>query len=257
MLFDTHCHLDFACFGDDFPAQLERCHLAGVRKLVLPSTGADNWDRLRSLCESHDGVYFALGCHPFFLHSNSLESLMDLNDRLKDRPAHCVAIGECGLDSMITVSQALQERCFDIQIELAMQYQLPLIIHSRKSHSRVIAMLKQRKYQGSGVIHAFSGSYEQAIQFIDLGFKLGVGGVITYPRANKTRNAIARVALEDLVLETDAPDMPILGRQGQLNHPQYLSQILDALALLRNQDPELIAASLWRTSCQLFGITSV
>jgi TatD DNase family protein len=255
-LFDTHCHLDFSCFGDDFAAQLGMCHQAGVAKLILPSIGPSNWPRVSDLCSAYAGIYFALGLHPFFLKQNSLEVLTDLADRLNTRSDKCVAIGECGLDSMIDVDHILQERCFAFQIDLAMQHKLPLIIHSRKTHTRVIAMCKHHQFEGTGVIHAFSGSYEQAKQFIDLGFKLGVGGGVTYLRANKTRNAIARLPLNCLVLETDAPDMPINGQQGELNHPQYLPQIFNQLALLRHEQPGILAKTIWDNSCQLFGIES-
>ncbi len=101
-------------------------------------------------------------------------------------------------------------------------------------------------------MHAFSGSEQQAKQFIDLGFKIGVGGVITYPRANKTRQAIRQLPIEALVLETDAPDMPLCGRQGLANHPKYLIHVLEELALLRDEDQEQLASQLWANSLELF-----
>ena len=137
---------------------------------------------------------------------------------------------------------------------MAKQFQLPVILHHRKSHDIILRQLRQYQLPKGGVIHAFSGSYQQAMQYIQLGFKLGVGGTITYERAVKTRAVMAKVPLDALVLETDAPDMPICGRQGQRNSPEYLPEILAVLALLRHEPIEQITQVLWATTCALFAL---
>ncbi len=250
-LFDTHCHFDFAPFADDFASHHQRALAAGVERCVVPAVGPLNWSRVAELSH-YAGVYYALGFHPYFLKQQS-ETHFDALAALLEQPTpRCVALGECGLDFAIEVESKLQERLFIRQLELAQAYRLPLIVHCRQSDQRVLQLIKQCRFEQGGVWHGFSGSEQQAKAFIDHGFKIGVGGVITYPRANKTRRAIAALPVESLVLETDAPDMPLCGMQGQPNHPANLPRVLSALAELKQVTPEALIAPLWRSSHQLF-----
>ena len=127
---------------------------------------------------------------------------------------------------------------------MAKGYSLPIIVHHRRSHQDIVAMLRQKQLTNGGIIHAFSGSYQQACQYIDLGFKLGIGGTITYPRAEKTLKAIKRVPLTSLVLETDAPAMPLYGFQGQDNSPLQLINVFQALTNIRLESSTEIAHAL-------------
>jgi TatD DNase family protein len=124
------------------------------------------------------------------------------------------------------------------QLQIANDFSLPVILHHRRSHNDLIKVLKQQGFKWGGIIHAFSGSLHEAHTYIELGFKLGVGGVITYPRARKTREVVSQLPLDALVLETDAPDMPPMGLQGLRNSPQNLILILNELSLLRQQSTE-------------------
>ena len=126
-------------------------------------------------------------------------------------------------------------------------------LHSRKSHEQLFRFLKQANLPKCGVVHGFSGSYEQAKRFVDLGYKIGVGGTITYERANKTRQAIAKLPLEALVLETDTPDMPVFGFQGQPNRPERIVDTFEALCRLRSENAEVIKETAWQNSLTLFG----
>ncbi len=252
-LFDTHCHFDFSVFSAEFSAHHQAALQQGVERFVIPAIGPENWPRLASLSD-YSGVYYALGFHPYFLRSESAASFNSLIDLLDKRSPRCVAVGETGLDWAIEVDRHLQQEMFLKQIELAQAYQLPLILHSRKSDSQIIKLLKQARFSQGGVWHGFSGSEQQAKAFIDAGFKIGVGGVITYPRANKTRRAVAALPASSLVLETDAPDMPMYGLQGQPNHSKYLPRVLHELATLRNLPSELLAEQLWHNSHQLFAL---
>jgi TatD DNase family protein len=155
---------------------------------------------------------------------------------------------------MVKVDMALQERIFIHQIEMANQYQLPIILHSRKTDNRLLQLLKQNRFQYGGVLHGFSGSYQQAMQFIECGFYIGVGGVITYPRAKKTRQAVAQLPLEKLVLETDSPDMPLNGHQGKANHPKMIGEIVSCLASLKGMSRQTIAENVWKNGNLAFGI---
>ncbi|GLT14878.1 TatD family hydrolase [Vibrio algivorus] len=256
---DTHCHFDFPVFSD-INQELLKAQLAGVSKIIIPATQQSGWEHLQSLSAKHISLYYSLGLHPYFLEQHNESSLEKLDAALAQSSKQCVAVGECGLDFMLDIplltEQNVQKQylLFDGQLQLAIKYGLPLIIHARKSHDKILQRLRNNPQQKGGVIHAFSGSYQQALEYVKLGFYIGVGGVITYQRANKTRQAIAQLPLNSLVLETDAPDMPISGYQGQPNHPAYLLDIFDSLCVLRKEQKSEIAKQLWYNSCQLFQI---
>ncbi|MEZ8236196.1 TatD family hydrolase [Vibrio splendidus] len=259
-LFDTHCHADFEAFEQGFtPDQsidsyLKEAKQAQVEKILIPSIGQSNWSKLDKIAKSYPNVYYALGFHPYFLEQANDEQFSELRQLLSSRTGQCVAIGECGLDFFVDVEREKQERFFIQQMELAKAFELPLIIHERKSYNRLIELIKQHKFTLGGVIHGFSGSEQQALAWIKLGFYIGVGGTITYPRAQKTRTTIAKLPLECLVLETDAPDMPVYGNQGNVNHSKYLVTILNELILLRNETKQSVAAQIWQNSHRAFGI---
>ncbi|MDK9737891.1 TatD family hydrolase [Vibrio sp. D404a] len=260
-LFDTHCHLDFDAFStgtqDDLMAAqnyLTAAQEQGVEKVVVPSIGKNNWNTLEQLSSHHSNLYYALGFHPYFLATANEGDFDQLEHHLSGASKQCIAIGECGLDFFVDVDIDKQERFFVRQIELATAYKLPLIIHERKSHNRLIQLIKQQKFANGGVIHGFSGSEQQALEWIRLGFYIGVGGTITYPRAQKTRTTVSRLPLEWMVLETDAPDMPISGQQGNINHSKYLVTILNELVSLRKEPKQSIATQIWQNSHLLFGI---
>ncbi|RTZ16052.1 TatD family deoxyribonuclease [Vibrio aquaticus] len=253
-LFDTHCHLDFDIFQDDFEPQLKSAYEQGVSRFVVPSVGSSNWAKVHQMAAGHTDIYYALGMHPYFLHPQSIDELPTLKEWLNRRSHQCIAVGECGLDAMVKVDMALQEKVFIEQVRFATSCQLPLVLHSRKTHHRILQILKQEKFQFGGVLHGFSGSYQQAMQFISLGFYIGIGGVITYPRANKTRQAVAQLPLESLVLETDSPDMPLNGHQGKSNHPKMLGEILSCVALLKGMSEQTIAEIVWKNSNSAFCI---
>lgn len=253
-LFDTHCHLDFECFSEHFADHLETARRHQVERVLLPSIGMSNWQKVISLAEHHTGVYYALGMHPLFLNQQSEHQVTELRLLLERQQDLCVAVGECGLDAMIDVDMELQERLFVQQVELAIEFKLPLILHSRKTHNRLLQILKQKQFKFGGVLHGFSGSYQQAMQFVECGFYIGVGGVITYPRAMKTRQAVAQLAVESIVLETDSPDMPLNGHQGKNNHPKMLGEILSCLASLKGLPEQTIAEIVWKNSNFAFNI---
>ncbi|WP_061040279.1 TatD family hydrolase [Vibrio coralliirubri] len=260
LLFDTHCHADFDAFDSSFSVEqsldgyLKEAKQAQVEKLLIPSIGQSNWGELEKIAQSHPNIYYALGFHPYFLDQADEAQFSELRLLLSSKNSQCVAIGECGLDFFVDVERTKQERFFIQQMELAKAFDLPLIIHERKSYNRLIELIKQHKFTLGGVIHGFSGSEQQALAWIKLGFYIGVGGTITYPRAQKTRTTIAKLPLECLVLETDAPDMPMYGNQGNVNHSKYLVTILNELFLLRKEPKQSIAAQIWQNSHRAFGI---
>ncbi|MDG1121034.1 MAG: TatD family hydrolase [Glaciecola sp.] len=230
-MIDSHCHLDLACFSDDIDAVISRALDVGVGHFIIPGIDPTHWQQSQTLAQRYPQISYTLGYHPFFLPlSLTHADIPALIDSLKLAiSTSCIGIGEIGIDRTLALSIDIQIEMFDAQVGLAQQLGLPLIIHHRKSHDLIIGRLKQAKFSFGGIIHAFSGNQAIAQAYIDLGFCLGVGGTITYPRGDKTRQALLAVGLEHCVLETDSPDMPMHGRQGQRNEPQYLVDVLKVL----------------------------
>ncbi|WP_259364533.1 MULTISPECIES: TatD family hydrolase [unclassified Colwellia] len=248
---DSHCHLDFDAFSENLPELLKQCQQANIYHIVIPSIGPKNWHKTLTLAKNHSSetltLHPCLGIHPWFLNDLHADSLTVLEHLVKSHRNEIVAIGEAGIDGVIAQAEnnlAQQIQIFEQQLTLAKSYQLPIIVHHRKSHQHIVAMLRQKNLTKGGIIHAFSGSYQQACQYIDLGFKLGIGGTITYPRAEKTIKAIKRLPLASLVLETDAPSMPLYGFQGQDNSPLQLIKVFQALVGIRSESASELAHAL-------------
>jgi TatD DNase family protein len=157
----------------------------------------------------------------------------------------CVAVGECGLDFYHgRDNEVFQKQILETQIKLANQCGLPVLLHCRKAHQDLVVLLKHTPPKFGGVVHGFSGSWQQAMDFVKMGLKIGVGGVITYQRAKKTRATMAALPLESLLIETDAPDMPLSGYQGEPNEPRMISLVLSSLIELRNESEQTVASQL-------------
>lgn len=259
--FDSHCHLNFPDFDPDREQLLQECFSLGVSGLCIPATRCSDWTALLQIQSSQKPLqknnrpqlHIALGLHPCFLNDHLPEHLKVLNQLLLEHRPMVAAVGEAGLDfydKQISEEQRqLQLYYFTEQVKMACKHELPLIIHARKSHDQVLKILRQDQPGRGGIIHAFSGSGQQAAQYIELNFKLGFGGGITYPRARKTRQLASTLPLEHIVLETDAPDMPLKGFQGQRNSPERIPAIAECLASLR---PELLQqiAAITSANCQ-------
>jgi TatD DNase family protein len=240
LLIDSHCHLDFSCFDYDRTSILNNCEKLAINTIVIPGVSFNQWQKQIDLCHQYPQLRFALGLHPYFLNSFEPAHLVSLSQLLEQHQNKVLALGEIGLDKHIEVDWQLQIQVFTQQLVIAKEHLLPVILHHRNSHNELIQILKTQKFTQGGIVHAFSGSLQQAHTYIELGFKIGIGGGITYSRANKTRKAIAQLPLSSLVLETDAPDMPLLGKQGQRNSPENLPEIFDSLLDLRNEPREEI-----------------
>ena len=216
---DSHCHLDFTEFSNKIPELLQQCHAQKIHRIIVPSVNPEHWQRVLSLAEltnnksnkeqnTHVKIACALGIHPWFLilqgglttntyidfQAQQLEQA--LNQARSKNSDNIVAIGECGIDVFKAKKNTdneqafnnnirLQQEFFDMQLHIAKQNNLPVIVHHCQSHQLILPLLKQHKLDKAGVVHAFSGSYQQAKDYINLGFKLGIGGTITYPRSKK------------------------------------------------------------------------
>lgn len=252
VLFDSHSHLDAPEFAGDRDAVVVRANAAGVVGQLIPAIDAAGWDGIAALCARHAGLHAAWGLHPLLLAQHRPEHLAQLRARLEaDRPR---AVGECGLDFFVEgLDPDAQRSYFQAQLELARDFELPVVVHARRAVEEVTQAIK--KVGGlTGVVHSFSGSPEQARQLFDLGFHLGLGGPVTYERARKLHAVVRTMPLDRLLLETDAPDQPLSGYQGQRNEPCRLAQVAQAIADLRGERLEDIAAATTANACRLFGI---
>ena len=253
-LIDSHSHIDTAEFDADRDAVLHRARHAGVTRQIVPAIALSSFPKLRDLCRAEVGLHPAYGLHPTFLAEHLLEHLAELADWIaRERP---VAIGECGLDFYIEgLDRDLQRVYLDRQLELAREFDLPVILHARRAFDDVAAAI--RRVGGlRGVVHSFSGSEEQARQFWKLGFHLGIGGPVTYERARRLRGIVAAMPIEWLLLETDSPDQPLSGHRGERNEPAFLKEVLDCIAQLRGEPAESIAAATTANAEQLFALAN-
>ena len=258
-LIDSHCHFDFDAFSADRPQVWARCQSHGMQALVIPGVSIPQWRHLFALVNSQPGWYGAAGVHPWWV-SELAVAPDQVRRAVVERARHernggrCVAVGECGLDANIDLPLAQQLPVFEAQLEAAGELSLPVIVHCVRAHSEVIRALKNARIKKAGVIHAFAGSREIAEEYIKLGFYLGVGGTVTYKRAVKTRKALASVPLEHLLLESDAPDMPHAGRQGERNSPEYLPAVAETLAALRGVSVESVISQTGKNAQALFDL---
>jgi len=246
---DTHCHLDAAEFDADRDVVRQNAKSLGVETCVIPAVMASHFDEVRLLAHRHADAY-ALGIHPLYTPQAEDKDLASLDTHLhahRDDP-RLVAVGEIGLDGFVPEINtheafAKQTHFFEAQLQIAQRHQLPVILHVRRSADGLLKGLRQFPVAG-GIAHAFNGSLQQAKLFIEMGFKLGFGGAMTYDRATKLRALATELPLSALVLETDAPDIPPhwiyttaedreKGKAQGRNSPAELPRIATELAALR------------------------
>lgn len=252
---DTHCHFDFSPFTGDEPDSIQRAADAGVMAIVVPAIDVASIDRVLDLGARYPTLYMALGLHPIVIENHQDTDLEKLEAALAARPERLVAVGEIGLDLYREDPHFdRQETILDAQLKLAKRYDLPVILHSRRTHDKLAMHLKRQDLPRTGVVHGFAGSLQQAQRFVEMGYKIGVGGTITYPRANKTRDVMAQLPLSALLLETDAPDMPLNGFQGQPNRPEQAARVFATLCELRDEPADEIADALLENTRTLFDL---
>ena len=262
-LIDSHCHLDLSAFDNDRLEVLEQSAQAGIQRILLPGLSNQQFHKLRELRKQYSGhevrLDIALGLHPYFLKAANDQGQQAMLQKFTDLAhayhAEVVGFGEMGLDGTLPYPMDFQEEVLRVQIELASYFNKPLIMHHRQSHNELIRLLKQVRFSQGGVIHAFSGSYQIARTYIDMGFALGVGGTISYERANKTISALEKIELEHMLLETDSPDMPLNGFQGMRNSPSQLPLVAAHLSELKQVSFEEIASITSENYSRLFSLS--
>lgn len=240
-LTDTHCHLDAAEFDADRDAILAGAQAAGVTTMVVPAVERAGFDRVAALARQHPCCAYALGIHPLYVDRVQPGDVEELARRLAS-DSMVVAVGEIGLDHFVEdADRSRQQEVFAAQLRLAREFELPVILHVRRAVDEVLRELRRAGVRG-GIAHAFNGSMQQAEEFLKLGFALGFGGAMTWPRALRIRAMAASLPMDAIVLETDAPDIPPQWIGRGRNSPAELAGIADVLAELRGVDRTEVAA---------------
>lgn len=255
-LIDSHCHLDAESFAPDVEAVVERAAAAGVERIIVPAIDLGNAAAVLALADRFDAVYAAVGVHPNSA-TDWQDSWIDEIRALAHHPK-VVAIGEIGLDYYWDKAPAeIQHRAFEQQLELAAELSLPVIIHNRESSADVIAMLAASPLNGRerpGVLHSFSGDWATAEAALAMGFFLGFTGPLTYKKADELRAIAARVPLDRILIETDAPYLAPHPHRGKRNESAYVRLVAERLAEVRGLSLREVAAATTANALVLFAI---
>ncbi len=253
-LIDSHSHIYLVDFDNDRGQLMERSDKAGITKILMPAIDSTTHENMLAIeAQFPDKCRSMMGLHPCSVLKNYDTELSVVEKHLGER--RFIAIGETGLDFYWDVSfKEQQYNSFQRQIEWALQFDIPVVIHSRNSIDECIGMVrKNQNGRLKGVFHCFSGSLVQAQQIIDLGFYLGIGGVITFKNAGLD-GVIKEIGMQNLILETDAPYLAPVPFRGKRNEPAYLSYVVQKLAGISEKDTEEMAAITTTNAQKLFGL---
>lgn len=261
-LVDSHCHLDREAFDADRQQVIERARAAGVTHVVVPAIGPSGWEGLLDLVRNGGGfLSCGLGIHPQALPElppAEDEAILRRLGELLQR-GEAVAVGECGLDGPTAErgawgSMERQIRLLEGQLALARDLHLPAILHVFRCHGEAIRVLERfGKLPAGGVLHSYSGSAELVKRWSRLGLHFSFTGPVTYERSRRVHEAARAVPPDRLLLETDGPDQPPSGRRGERNEPAFLPEVARALAAIRGEEPEALAARTTLNARRLFG----
>ena len=250
MWIDTHCHLDAHEFGAESLDVARRAGAGGVGMIVIPAVERGNFNLVAKLAAEAPNASYALGIHPIYVPQASEDDLVALRAAIEAALAdpRFVAIGEIGLDFFIPMlcepaMREKQDHFFREQLRMARDFGLPVLMHVRRSQDQVLKHVRQVKPAG-GIAHAFNGSFQQAQMYVDLGFKLGFGGAMTFTRALQIRRLATTLPLDAIVLETDAPDIAPAWVHPGRNSPEQLPGIGAALAQMREMEVHQVQAAM-------------
>ena len=260
MWIDTHCHLDAPEFERTLLEVIESAAEKNVQAILLPAVKTGDCQHVREIAKQYSqlipGLVYTLGIHPLYTNQAQEGDIAILEQEVAQSLAdpRFVGIGEIGLDYFVEgLDPHKQEYFFNAQLDLAQQFQLPVILHVRRSQDIILKALRRRKVPG-GIAHAFNGSFQQAEQFIELGFKLGFGGAATYERALQIRRLLTDLPIDSIVTETDAPDIPPVWLKAEglaFNQPAFLPRIAKELAAIRGVSEVEFASITWRNAMQV------
>ena len=256
-LVDSHCHLDSPQFDADREAVIARSAQSGVTRVVNPGADVPSSRAAVALAQQHESIYAAVGIHPHDAKTLDADALEEMK-RLA-RSSKVVAIGEIGLDYYRNLSpRDVQRWAFEVQLEIAAELGLPVILHDRDAHDDVLAILRDWHSTFAarvGVLHSFSGDESLAERALAMGFFIGVSGPVTYKNADRLRQVVRAVPLERLLVETDAPYLTPQLRRGQRNEPAYVRMVAQAVADVRGLALEQVAVQTTANAGVLFGLT--
>ena len=261
MWVDSHCHLDASELAAHIDAVVARANQALLSGLVIPTVQASDFQTIAQLAQKYSAqlpqIAYTLGIHPLFTKTAQESDIDYLEECIQSSISdpRFIGVGEIGLDYFVTdLDNPKQEWFFEQQLRLAKKFNLPVILHVRRSQDQILKRLRQIKVSG-GIAHAFNGSEVQAENYLQLNFKLGFGGAMTYARALQIRRLATSLPLASFVLETDSPDIPpawIKAGDGHCNEPAELAKIAQVFAEIRNISLEELASALHRNLCQAF-----
>lgn len=255
MLIDTHAHINMMVKKDfdtlmsnqeiiDAQLIVTEAQKSGVNKIINVGTSLIESKNCIALAQQYDGIFAVVGIHPNDLTADWKNDLIEIKKLVQNKNENkIVGIGECGMDFHYPdYNISRQKDAFKAQIEMALEHNLALVVHTRSAADETLRSIEE--YAGQithGIIHCFSEQADFAQQVIEWGFAIGIGGIITYPKNNYLRDIVKQVPLESIVLETDSPFLPIQQMRGQQQSPQYIKQIAEYIAQLRNEPFEMIS----------------
>ncbi|GIU30698.1 TatD family hydrolase [Shewanella schlegeliana] len=254
-IIDSHAHMDFPEFDNDRDSLFEQMHRVGIKQLLIPAVSPDKWKKQIEIAKQY-GCYYSLGIHPWSCEGvtpKDMRNLRALLERHKD-DASLVAVGECGLDKLHKGNFVTQIELFRSQISLAKEFDLPLIMHAVKAHDEILKCLKTESPSRKGVVHGFYGGPQLARQYVNLGYKLGIGGQLLNDNAPKLQQTVVDLPLESFVLETDSPSMAPKSSRNNRNTPLILPNIIEKMADLQKKSAVLISEQMFFNVTQLFDL---
>jgi TatD DNase family protein len=254
MLFDTHCHIDDEAYQDDREAMIDRAFATGMQYMVCPGVTVESSRQAIALAHRYEQVYAAVGIHPEDGATATKEGFDQLELWLKNEPK-IVAVGEIGLDYYWPEpSREIQHSILQRQLAMAKQFNKPIIIHDRDAHGDILQTLKDYGQGLGGIIHCYSGSYEMAKELLKLGYYLGFGGTLVFPKSKKQKEMITRLPMERIVIETDSPYLTPPPYRGKRNEPAYVRYVAEEIARLRGMSVEEVQHITLENGKTVFGI---
>lgn len=256
-LFDSHSHINDPCFDKDYDEVLNHAHTAGIKAIMIVGTDVSTSQKALNLAMKSDTLFSSVGIHPHDAKDCSMARIESLK-KIAENPS-VKAWGEIGLDFNRMHSPApAQEKCFEQQLDAAEELNLPLIFHERESKGRLLEILKFRANQNlRGVIHCFSGSRDELFAYLDLGFYIGITGILTMKkRGAPLRELIPVIPENRILIETDSPYLTPAPKRNKVrrNEPEFVKFVFLKLAEIKNSVPDVLADKIWNNTCRLFNI---
>ena len=253
MLIDSHAHLDMEDFKDDLEEVLDRAANAGITHIITVGIDIPSSLKALELANRYDFIYSSIGYHPHNAENTNFKRLEELSRLALEKKV--VAWGEIGLDFFRKRSSPEKQiEVFEQQLDMASQFNLPIIVHNRDAHSEVLDILRKKGNKAhGGVIHCFSGDYDIAMAFIDIGYYISIPGTVTYKNAIKVQDVASRIPIERILVETDAPFLAPVPKRGKRNEPLYVTHTAQKIAQLRDMDFKEFALKTSENAKRLFG----